>query len=154
MGITTEKKKNENLPSSPHIAHKAAKQVISRRRSRENGCEMNKNWNSPVQIVQNYCYVAFTMQICDVLVTVAVVNAHAHLSLAKRNRVELFRKSHLFGKFIEISSGIRSNRQHKDERSIGWGIFEHKGQVCGLKKKQEMFKNKRSFLQQNKGSDG
>ena len=47
-----------------------AKQVISRLRLDENGCEIYEIWKPWEQRVQNCCFLLLNMQICDILVAV------------------------------------------------------------------------------------
>ena len=79
----------------------------------------------------------FTTEINVVMEKEQPIKNLTYLSLAQRNGVEFLRKSHLFSKFVEISSWVSSNGQHKDEGSGGRGVFEHKRQVCRLRKKRK-----------------
>ena len=62
----------EHLSSYVHVVHTTAKQVIPRRGKNEDVCEMNKNEKMYTQGVQSNCFSLSNMQICDVLVAVAL----------------------------------------------------------------------------------
>lgn len=51
--------------------------------------------------------------------------AGPYLALAQGDGRELLGELHLFGKLVEVSSGIGARRQHEDEGCGGAGVFEH-----------------------------
>ena len=65
--------KNENLSLSDDVLPKTSNLVISRCFFADDGKEMDKNEKMHVQSVQSYCFCSLNMQICDVLVAVAVI---------------------------------------------------------------------------------
>ena len=75
MNGTQFRRKNENLSSSADVLPKTSNLVISRFCFDDDGKELDKDEKMLVQSVQNYCFCPLNMQICGVLVTVAVVIA-------------------------------------------------------------------------------
>ena len=75
--------KNENFSSSADILSKTSTLVISRCCFADDGKEIDKYENMHVQSVQSYCFCSLNMQICDILVAVAVVVAKAPYYLPK-----------------------------------------------------------------------
>ena len=71
------REENENLSSSANVLPKTSNLVISRSCFADDGKEIEKNEKMHVQSVQRYCFCSLNMQICDVLVAVAVVVAKA-----------------------------------------------------------------------------
>ena len=69
------RRENENLSSSADVLHKTKNLAISRCCFADDGKEMDKSEKTHVQGVQSYCFYPLNMQICDVLVAVAVVVA-------------------------------------------------------------------------------
>ena len=68
---------NKNLSSSGHVLPKTLNLVISRCCFADEGKEIDKNEKMHVQSVQSNCFCSPNMQICDVLVAIAVVIARA-----------------------------------------------------------------------------
>ena len=65
---------NENLSSSADLLPNTSNLVISRCCFSDDGQEIEKKIEKMhVQSVQSYCFCSLNMQICDVLVAVAVV---------------------------------------------------------------------------------
>ena len=71
------RRENENLSSSADVLPKTSNLVISRFCFADDGKEIDKNEKMHVQSVQSYRFWPLNMQICDVLVAVAVVVAKA-----------------------------------------------------------------------------
>ena len=69
--------KNENLCPSAEVLHSTSNLVISRCSFADDGKEIDKKGKTHVQGVQSYCFCLLNMQICNVLVAVAVVVAKA-----------------------------------------------------------------------------
>ena len=63
---------NENLSSSADVLPKTSNLVISRCCFADDGKEIDKNEKMRVHSLQSYCSCSLNMQICDVLVAVAV----------------------------------------------------------------------------------
>ena len=64
--------KNENLSPSADVLHNTSNLVISRCCFADDGKEMDRNEKMHVQSVQSYCFCSLNVQICNVLVAVAV----------------------------------------------------------------------------------
>ena len=77
--------KNENLSPSADVLHNTSNLVISRCCFADDGKEMDRNEKMHVQSVQSYCFCSLNMQICNVLVAVAVVVAKAPYSRCRQN---------------------------------------------------------------------
>ena len=73
----------ENLSSTAPVLPKTSNLVISRCCFADDGKEIDKNEKIHVQSVQIFCFFSLNMQICDVLVAVAVVVAKAPENVQK-----------------------------------------------------------------------
>ena len=68
---------NEKLSSIADVLHKTSYLIISHCSFADDGEDIYKSKKMHVQSVQSYCLCPLNMQICDVLVDVAVVVAKA-----------------------------------------------------------------------------
>ena len=92
---------NEKLSSNADVLHKTSNLVIPRCCFADDGEEIDKNEKKHVQSVQSCSLWPLNMQICDVLVDVAVVVAKApwNLFVAYYNELQFFfvLKGHFHG---------------------------------------------------------